>query len=68
MGPHTPMLHHFVLSSVIVTEPSSGRWPDIQALSCSAVPPPVTTMKRSLSKRVTVRSHFIPPFGVSIEV
>ena len=27
MGPHTPMLHHFVLSSVMVTEPSSGRWP-----------------------------------------
>ena len=67
-GPHSPMQHCAVVASVTRAEPSCGMPASIHAKSCSPIAPPVTTMNRSSSSRVTVRSHLIPPLGVSIEV
>ena len=68
LGPHMPTQHCPGETSATLTEPSSGRCVRIQSRSWSPIAPPVTTRKRSSPRRVTVRSHLIPPLGVSIEV
>ena len=68
LGPHRPTQHRPDETSATLTERSSGRCDLIQSRSWSPIAPPVTTRKRSLPSRVTVRSHLIPPLGVSIDV
>ena len=67
-GPQSPIQHWDDEMSLMAAEPSPGRCARIHSRSWRPIAPPVTTMKRSSAKRVTVRSHLIPPLGVSIEV
>ena len=49
-----------------VTPPSSGRCRSIHARSCTSVAAALTTYQRSGPRRVSVRSHSMPPCSSSI--
>src|SRR4029450_11051713 len=66
-GPQSPRQNRRSVTFAIVTRSSSRSCARSHARSCIPEPPPVTTMKESSPPRVTVRSHRIPPLGVSIE-
>ncbi len=67
-GPQRPKHAYCEVTSATVTEPSSGAWARIQARSCCPNAVPVTIRKRSSARRVTVKSHSIPPWRLSIWV
>jgi hypothetical protein len=60
------MQAYFEVTSSTRTDPSSGACCRIQARSCRPKAVPVTIRKRSSPSRVTVKSHSIPPFALSI--
>ena len=65
-GPHRPRHAYSEVTSSTRTEPSSGACWRIQARSCCPNAVPVTILKRSSPRRVTVKSHSMPPRAFSI--
>ena len=67
-GPHSPRQAYAEVTSATSTEPSPGMWPRIQPRSWLPKAVPVTIRKRRSARRVTVKSHSIPPRLFSIWV
>ena len=67
-GPQIPRQASCEVTSSTRTEPSSGACDGIQARSWRPNAVPVTIRKRSSARRVTVKSHSIPPRSFSIDV
>jgi hypothetical protein len=68
LGPQIPRQAKRDVTSSTATEPSSGACEEIQATSWRPKAVPVTMRKRSSPRRVTVKSHSIPPRSFSIDV
>src|SRR5205823_7467485 len=67
-GPHSPRQTRPDVTSARWTDPSSGARDRIHERSCCPNAVPVTIRKRSSARRVTVKSHSIPPRAFSIDV
>src|SRR5215207_4734206 len=67
-GPQIPRQASCDVTSSTRTDPSSGAWEWIQARSWRPNAVPVTIRNRFSARRVTVKSHSIPPRSFSIDV
>src|SRR5437588_5380897 len=68
LGPHSPKHTYADVASSTCTDPSPGDHDRIQDRSCWPNAVPVTIQNRSSARRVTVKSHSIPPRALSIDV